>query len=87
MIFFDKVTGQSSADDLQAIRHRQEMQQLVLAGRLGTAIEAVGRAHPGLLQRRPALLFLLHLQHLTELIASPEHGKFSLIYATDCSTI
>ena len=79
---FDTATGQKAVSNAAAIRHRQQMQKLVLAGRIGDAIDAVNQAHPGLLQRRPHLLFLLHLQHLTELIAAPDAQPWAIEPAT-----
>lgn len=41
------------------------IQKLVLAGRVGEAIQVTQQLYPGLLEHNPNLLFLLKLVHIT----------------------
>jgi Ran-binding protein 9/10 len=64
--------------------------RLVLAGRIGEAIEATRRLYPGLLERDPDLLFLLKCRQFVEMVngsdsevrpsLSSPPSLFSLLY-------
>ncbi|XP_032226144.2 ran-binding protein 9 [Nematostella vectensis] len=65
---FDKSTGQSCPEDLASIKNRQRIQKLVLAGRIGEAIDMTQTLYPGLLERNPNLLFLLKCRKFVEMV-------------------
>ena len=56
---FAKSTGQDIDEDWTNIRNRQAIQKLVLAGKMGEAIQLTDRLYPGFLQSHPALHFML----------------------------
>ncbi|CAN8000727.1 unnamed protein product [Ixodes pacificus] len=61
-------TGQSFDEDLSSIKNRQRIQKLVLAGRMGEAIETTQKLYPGLLEGNPNLLFLLRCRQFVEMV-------------------
>lgn len=65
---FANGTGVEFDEDLSSIRHRQKIQQLVLDGRMGEAIEITQRLYPGLLEKQQNLLFLLRVRQFIEMI-------------------
>ncbi|KAL1437357.1 hypothetical protein MTO96_001418 [Rhipicephalus appendiculatus] len=65
---FARSTGQSFDEDLSSIKNRQRIQKLVLAGRVGEAIETTQRLYPGLLENNPNLLFLLRCRQFVEMV-------------------
>ncbi|XP_078365279.1 ran-binding protein 9-like isoform X1 [Oculina patagonica] len=66
---FAKSTGQSFTEELASIKNRQRIQKLVLAGRIGEAIETTQTLYPGLLERNPNLLFLLKCRQFVEMVS------------------
>ena len=48
--------------------HPAEIQLLVLAGRMGEAIELTQRLYPGLLEKQQNLLFLLRVRQFIEMV-------------------
>ncbi|RMX49820.1 hypothetical protein pdam_00009158 [Pocillopora damicornis] len=64
-----KSTGQSFTEELASIKNRQRIQKLVLAGRIGEAIETTQTLYPGLLERNPNLLFLLKCRQFVEMVS------------------
>ena len=61
---FAKSTGQDIDEDWTNIRNRQAIQKLVLAGKMGEAIQLTDRLYPGFLQTHPALHFTLKVRKL-----------------------
>jgi len=55
-------------EDLPTIRNRQKILKLVLAGRIGEAIERTNRQYPGLLEKNPNLLFMLKCRQFVEMV-------------------
>lgn len=66
---FANSTGQSFTEELASIKNRQRIQKLVLAGRIGEAIETTQTLYPGLLERNPNLLFLLKCRQFVEMVS------------------
>ncbi|KAM7442040.1 Ran-binding protein 10 [Porites harrisoni] len=66
---FAKSTGQSFTEEMASIKNRQRIQKLVLAGRIGEAIETTQTLYPGLLERDPNLLFLLKCRQFVEMVS------------------
>ncbi|KAM4643412.1 ran-binding protein 10-like isoform 3-T3 [Amazona ochrocephala] len=58
---FARVTDTTIQEEQNSIKNRQRIQKLVLAGRVGEAIEATQQLYPGLLEHNPNLLFMLNL--------------------------
>uniref|UniRef100_A0A665U121 RAN binding protein 10 n=1 Tax=Echeneis naucrates TaxID=173247 RepID=A0A665U121_ECHNA len=56
---FARATETMIQEDQTSIKNRQRIQKLVLAGRVGEAIEATQQLYPGLLEHNPNLLFML----------------------------
>ncbi|XP_067652546.1 ran-binding protein 9-like [Haliotis asinina] len=65
---FTKSTNQPIDEDLASIKNRQRIQKLVLAGRMGEAIDATQQLYPGLLERNPNLLFTLKCRQFIEMV-------------------
>ncbi|XP_017893153.1 ran-binding protein 9 [Ceratina calcarata] len=65
---FANSTGQGFEEDLNSIKNRQKILKLVLAGRMGEAIELTSRLYPGLLERDPNLLFALKCRQFVEMV-------------------
>ncbi|KAK7114787.1 ran-binding protein 9-like isoform X3 [Littorina saxatilis] len=65
---FCKATTQPIDEDITSIKHRQRIQKLVLAGRMGEAIELTQQLYPGLLERNPNLLFMLKCRQFVEMV-------------------
>ncbi|KAK3589290.1 hypothetical protein CHS0354_026941 [Potamilus streckersoni] len=65
---FAKSTGQSFEEDITSIRNRQRIQKLVLAGRMGEAIETTQQLYPGLLEHSSNLLFMLKCRQFIEMV-------------------
>ncbi|KAF0311162.1 Ran-binding protein 9 [Amphibalanus amphitrite] len=65
---FANSTGIGIGEDLASIRSRQKIQMLVLAGRMGEAIELTQRLYPGLLEKQQSLLFMLRVRQFIEMV-------------------
>ncbi|CAC5419815.1 RANBP9_10 [Mytilus coruscus] len=65
---FSKSTGQSFDEDLASVKNRQRIQKLVLAGRMGEAIETAQELYPGLLEHNLNLLFMLKCRQFIEMV-------------------
>ncbi|CAG2059407.1 unnamed protein product, partial [Timema podura] len=75
---FAQVTGQVFDEDVISIKNRQNeifsliqcsgILKLVLAGRMGEAIETTSKLYPGLLERNQNLLFLLKCRQFVEMV-------------------
>ncbi|XP_043463290.1 ran-binding protein 9 [Leptopilina heterotoma] len=76
---FASSTGQVFEEDLNSIKNRQKILKLVLAGRMGEAIELTSRLYPGLLERDPNLLFALKCRQFVEMV----NGSDSEVYLSN----
>ncbi|XP_050396558.1 ran-binding protein 9 isoform X1 [Patella vulgata] len=65
---FSKVTAQPIEEDIASIKNRQKIQKLVLAGRMGEAINTTQDYYPGLLESNPNLLFTLKCRQFIEMV-------------------
>ncbi|XP_063239311.1 ran-binding protein 9 [Bacillus rossius redtenbacheri] len=65
---FSQVTDQAFEEDITSIKNRQRILKLVLAGRMGEAIEMTSSLYPGLLERNQNLLFLLKCRQFVEMV-------------------
>ncbi|CAL1297085.1 unnamed protein product [Larinioides sclopetarius] len=65
---FAQSTGQSFSEDIQSIKNRQQIQKLVLAGRMGEAIQTTQTLYPNLLEQNPNLLFMLKCRQFIEMV-------------------
>ncbi|GBM39134.1 Ran-binding protein 9 [Araneus ventricosus] len=65
---FAQSTGQSFSEDIQSIKNRQQIQKLVLAGRMGEAIQTTQTLYPNLLEQNPNLLFMLKSRQFIEMV-------------------
>ncbi|KAI5693328.1 hypothetical protein M8J76_004380 [Diaphorina citri] len=65
---FAKDTHQAFDEEITSIINRQKILKLVLAGRLGEAIETTSRLYPGLLSVNRNLLFLLKCRQFVEMV-------------------
>lgn len=66
---FAQTTTQPISEDLASIKNRQRIQKLVLAGRIGEAIDTTQKLYPGLLERNQNLLFLLKCRQFVEMVS------------------
>ena len=62
---FNRSTGQKIDEDLASIRNRQNIQRLVLSGKIGEAIGLTEKLYPGLLETNPTLQFTLKVIDIT----------------------
>uniref|UniRef100_A0A8D8VVP6 Ran-binding protein 10 n=1 Tax=Cacopsylla melanoneura TaxID=428564 RepID=A0A8D8VVP6_9HEMI len=65
---FAKETHQTFDEEITSIINRQKILKLVLAGRLGEAIDTTSRLYPGLLSHNRNLLFLLKCRQFVEMV-------------------
>ncbi|XP_046434408.1 ran-binding protein 9 [Neodiprion fabricii] len=65
---FANSTGQVFEEEINSIKNRQRILKLVLAGRMGEAIELTTRLYPGLLDRDPNLMFALKCRQFVEMV-------------------
>ncbi|MED6293883.1 Ran-binding protein 10, partial [Characodon lateralis] len=65
---FARATETTIQEDQMSIKNRQRIQKLVLAGRVGEAIDATQQLYPGLLERNPNLLFMLKCRQFVEMV-------------------
>ncbi|NXX83208.1 RBP10 protein, partial [Urocolius indicus] len=65
---FARVTDTTIQEEQTSIKNRQRIQKLVLAGRVGEAIEATQQLYPGLLEHNPNLLFMLKCRQFVEMV-------------------
>ncbi|XP_065516996.1 ran-binding protein 10-like [Lathamus discolor] len=65
---FARVTDTTIQEEQNSIKNRQRIQKLVLAGRMGEAIEATQQLYPGLLEHSPNLLFMLKCRQFVEMV-------------------
>ncbi|ETE61807.1 Ran-binding protein 10, partial [Ophiophagus hannah] len=65
---FARVTESTVQEEQISIKNRQRIQKLVLAGRVGEAIEATQQLYPGLLEHNPNLFFMLKCRQFVEMV-------------------
>ncbi|XP_033125383.1 ran-binding protein 9-like [Anneissia japonica] len=65
---FGRSTGQKFDEEIASIKNRQKIQRLVLAGRMGEAIDETNRLYPGLLEENPDLMFMLKCRQFVEMV-------------------
>ncbi|XP_078544114.1 ran-binding protein 9 isoform X1 [Lissotriton helveticus] len=65
---FARSTDQTVQEELASIKNRQRIQKLVLAGRMGEAIETTQQLYPTLLERNPNLFFTLKVRQFIEMV-------------------
>lgn len=65
---FAQSTGQAFSEDVKSIKNRQRIQKLVLAGRMGEAIQTTQHLYPGLLEQNLNLLFMLKCRQFVEMV-------------------
>ncbi|RXM33042.1 Ran-binding protein 10 [Acipenser ruthenus] len=65
---FARATETTIQEEQTSIKNRQRIQKLVLAGRVGEAIEATQQLYPGLLEHNPNLLFMLKCRQFVEMV-------------------
>ncbi|CAB1424530.1 unnamed protein product [Pleuronectes platessa] len=65
---FARATETLIQEDQTSIKNRQRIQKLVLAGRVGEAIEATQQLYPNLLEHNPNLLFMLKCRQFVEMV-------------------
>ncbi|XP_033914413.1 ran-binding protein 9-like [Acipenser ruthenus] len=65
---FAKSTDQAVHEELASIKNRQKIQKLVLAGRMGEAIETTQQLYPSLVERNPNLVFMLKVRQFIEMV-------------------
>ncbi|XP_063994192.1 ran-binding protein 9 isoform X3 [Diachasmimorpha longicaudata] len=76
---FANSTGQEFEEDFNSIKNRQRILKLVLAGRMGEAIDLTSRLYPGLLERDPNLMFALKCRQFVEMV----NGSDSEVYQSN----
>ncbi|TDH09223.1 hypothetical protein EPR50_G00084490 [Perca flavescens] len=65
---FARATETIIQEEQTSIKNRQRIQKLVLAGRVGEAIDATQHLYPGLLEHNPNLLFMLKCRQFVEMV-------------------
>ncbi|KAF2895915.1 hypothetical protein ILUMI_10251 [Ignelater luminosus] len=65
---FAHITNQPFNEDIGSIKNRQRILKLVLAGRMGEAIDKTSRLYPGLLEHNQNLLFMLKCRQFVEMV-------------------
>ncbi|CAG0913883.1 unnamed protein product [Notodromas monacha] len=70
---FARATGQPFKEEIASVKNRQRIQQLVMNGQIGHAIELTGKLYPALLDLKPDLMFMLKVRQFVEMIAGCDH--------------
>lgn len=65
---FARSTGQALREDLASIKNRQKIMKLVMAGKMGEAIEHTINTYPGVLENNNNLLFMLKCRQFIEMV-------------------
>ncbi|XP_074058327.1 ran-binding protein 10 isoform X1 [Macrotis lagotis] len=65
---FARMTETTIQEEQTSIKNRQRIQKLMLAGRVGEAIETTQQLYPGLLEHNPNLLFMLKCRQFVEMV-------------------
>ncbi|KAL1110421.1 hypothetical protein AAG570_007952 [Ranatra chinensis] len=65
---FSEGTGQEFEEEISSIKNRQRILKLILAGRMGEAIDLTSRLYPGLLEERQNLHFMLKCRQFIEMV-------------------
>ncbi|XP_045460124.1 ran-binding protein 9 isoform X2 [Harmonia axyridis] len=65
---FAQITNTPFSEDLNSIKNRKKILKLVLAGKMGEAIERTFKLYPGLLENNQNLLFMLKCRQFVEMI-------------------
>lgn len=65
---FAKSTNQQLSEEMSSIRNRQKILKLVMAGRIGQAIELTTRVYPGVLENNSNLMFMLKCRQFIEMV-------------------
>ncbi len=66
---FNRVTGQKTEEDAASIKNRQSISHLVLAGKMGEAVQTTDRLYPDLLSKNPNLHFKLKVRQFIEMVS------------------
>ncbi|CAG0892009.1 unnamed protein product [Cyprideis torosa] len=66
---FARITGQPFEEEVASIRHRQQIQKLVLNGMIAEAVELTESLYPTIFTRFPNLLFQLRIRQFIEMVA------------------
>lgn len=69
---FNRSTGQKADEDLASIRNRQNIQRLVLSGKIGEAVALTEKLYPGLLETNPTLQFTLKVRQFIEMVSGSD---------------
>ncbi|KAI8419707.1 hypothetical protein MSG28_008394 [Choristoneura fumiferana] len=72
---FSRATAMPIQEDITSIKNRQKISKLVIAGRIGEAVELTRRLYPGLLERERELLFLLQCRQFVEMVNGTEQAE------------
>ncbi|CAG2174333.1 unnamed protein product, partial [Oppiella nova] len=72
---FSEATKLDFKENVQYIRQRLRIQQLVLSGRIGEAIQLTNRLYPNVLKDNPNLLFALKCRQFVEWVSGNESDK------------
>lgn len=72
---FSEATKQEFKENVQHIKQRLRIQQLVLAGRIGDAIQLTNRLYPSVLKHDPNLLFALKCRQFIEWVGGSESER------------
>ncbi|CAH2984796.1 unnamed protein product [Chilo suppressalis] len=83
---FCRATSQPIHEDLASIKNRQRVSKLVLAGRIGEAIELTRRLYPGLLERNHELVFLLKCRQFVEMVNGSDSQAAAAAAASAAAT-
>ncbi|XP_018909069.1 ran-binding protein 9 isoform X2 [Bemisia tabaci] len=75
---FARGSGQPFEEEITSIKNRQKILKLVLAGRMGEAIETTSRLYPGLLESNRNLMFLLKCRQFVEMVNGSDSEVCSL---------
>ncbi|KAG5848482.1 hypothetical protein ANANG_G00098910 [Anguilla anguilla] len=75
---FARATETMIQEEQTSIKNRQRIQKLVLAGRVGEAIDATQQLYPGLLEHNPNLLFMLKCRQFVEMVNGSDGESPSL---------
>lgn len=75
---FSEATKQEFKENIQNIKQRLRIQQLVLAGKIGEAIHLTNRYYPKVLENNDNLLFALKCRQFVEFVNGCESDKYIL---------
>ncbi|GAV04515.1 hypothetical protein RvY_14784 [Ramazzottius varieornatus] len=83
---FSKSSGLEVKEATASMANRQNIQRLVLEGRISDAIAMTSQLFPGVLEKNPGLLFRLKVRQFIEMVSGADEGDNEVSYEVKAPT-